>query len=154
MGRISQSDEEKKRNGTFDPRYSEEKRTAEQAQKIVAGPWLPKIPEPAYPLQAEGKTKYDELTRMLFEAGTLSLATAELCSLYALSVDAVHQRLSVGKQPTSDMIKRMEAMLAKLRVAENAQPIALPGQAKGRFDGIGQRNSHAPPIRLRSHPAR
>jgi len=149
-GRIrTLSDEERKKRGTYNEATSEEAALARAAEKIVAGPWLPKIPEPEMPLNQVGRDKYFQIAQLLFDQNKLTQVTCDMCLNYATLFQSVHARLKAGKTVSVDASKRMDAILQKLRVAENAPTIASP--TRNRFDGVGLRNSKTPPIRLRTH---
>lgn len=143
------SDEQRKKDGTFRADRSEAVILAKQAEKIVAGPWLPKIPEPEMPLSQVGRDKYFQIAQLLFDQNKLTQVTCEYCLTYAALFQTAHRRLEAGKDISADAAKRMDSILQKLRVAENAPTIASP--TRNRFDGVGLRNSKTPPIRLRSH---
>lgn len=147
-GRIrAMSDEERKRNGTYREDRSEAVALAKQAEKIVSGPWLPKIPEPEMPLNEVGRNKYFQIAQLLFDQNKLTQVTCDMCLNYAMLFQSAHARMSAGKTVSADASKRMDAILQKLRVAENAPTIAAP--TRNRFEGVGLRNSRTPSIRLR-----
>lgn len=143
------SDEQRKKDGTFRADRSEAAALAKQAEKIVAGPWLPKIPEPEMPLNQIGRDKYFQIAQLLFDQNKLTQVTCDMCLNYAALFQTAHARMAADKPLSADASKRMDAILQKLRVAENAPTIASP--TRNRFDGIGLRNSKTPPIRLRAH---
>lgn len=148
-GRIrTLSDEDRKRRGTYRESTSEDVALAKAAEKIVAGPWLTSIPEPSVPLKPEGRKKYDTVTRLLFEQNKLTEVTYGLCEILAVMHQQMHDRLSAGKSVSADLMKRMDSLYAKLRIAENAPTIASPG-AKNRFAGSGFSNSRSSAFRLR-----
>lgn len=147
-GRIRNlSDEERKKRGTFREDTSEAASLARAAEKIVTGPWLPKIPEPEMPLNEVGRSKYYQIAQLLFDQNKLTQVTCDMCLNYAVLFQSSHARLAAGKTVSADASKRMDAILQKLRVAENAPTIAAP--TRNRFEGVGLRNSRTPSIRLR-----
>jgi hypothetical protein len=149
-GRIrTLSDEERKKRGTYREETSEAAALARAAEKIVAGPWLPKIPEPEMPLNEVGKGKYLQIAQLLFDQNKLTQVTCDMCLTYAALFQSAHARMAAGKTISADMAKRMDAILQKLRVAENAPTIAAP--SRNRFDSIPSANSRFAPIRLRPH---
>lgn len=148
MGRVSLSDEEKKRRGTFDPRYSEENRTAAAAEKIITGVFLPRIPEPDLPLNDVGRMKYFELTEIMLQAKTLTTVMKEYAQQYAALYQSMHSRMGDGKTVPAAMTRQIDVLLSKMRVAENAKPID-PTAPKKRFDKIGTLAPRSSPIRLR-----
>lgn len=149
-GRRGLSDEEKRQRGTFRADHSEEARAAKAAEKVVTGPWLTKIPEPEMPLNSAGRAKYDELTKLLFEQNKLTKVTCMECELVALHWQNIQDRIAKGKAPSSDALKQVASITARLRIAENAPAIANPNE-KSRFAGSGFANRRTSPIRLRGH---
>lgn len=150
-GRIrTLSDEERKKRGTYREETSETAALARAAEKIVSGPWLPKIPEPEMPLNEVGRSKYFQIAELLFNQNKLTQVTCDMCLNYAALFQSVHARMAAGKTVSADSSKRMDAILQKLRVAENAPTIAAP--TRNKFEGVGLRNSKTPQRRLRSYP--
>jgi hypothetical protein len=150
-GRIrTLTDEDRKKNGTFRESESEQAALAKAAEKIIAGPWLSSIPEPSVPLKPEGRRKYDTITRLLFDQNKLTEVTWGQCELLAVMHQQMHDRLTDGKSVSADLMKRIDAVYAKLRIAENAPTLASPG-AKNRFAGSGFSNSRSSAFRLRPH---
>ena len=150
-GRIKTlSDEDKKRKGTFRPDESETALAAKAGAKVITGVFLPKVPDPSVPLNSVGKAKYDELTRLLFEQNKLTVVTCDDCQRYAVMHQQMHDRLTAGKSVSMDLIKRMDAISIRLRIAENAPTIASPG-AKNKFEGAGFSNSRSKAYRLRPY---
>lgn len=146
------SDAEKKARGTFRPDCSDEVYAAKAASKVVTGPWLSAIPEPSIPLNAVGRAKYDQIAKLLFEGNKLTQVTVGDCERMAVMHQQMHDRLNAGKSVSMDLIKRMDAISVRLRIAEDAPAIANPNQ-KSRFAGVGFSNSRTSPIRLRASSA-
>lgn len=151
-GRHRLTDEEKKRRGTFRADQSDAVYAAKAAEKVVIGPWLTAIPKSTIPLNEIGQAKYDELTNLLFNQNKLTTVTCGDCERMAVMHQQMHERLSNGKPVPMDLIKRMDAISVRLRIAEDAPPIANPNE-RNRFEGSGFSNSRSSPYRLRPYPA-
>ena len=146
------SDAEKKARGTFRPDHSEAVLNAAAGAKVITGHFLPKVPEPSIPLNAEGKKKYLEIANLLFEQNKLTVVTCGDCERMAVMHQQMHARLEAGKPVSMDLIKRMDAISIRLRIAENAPTIANPNQ-RNKFEGSGFSNSRNSPFRLRPYTA-
>lgn len=151
-GNNRKSDAQKIKEGTFRADRSEAVRNAEAGAKIVTGLFLPKVPEPSIPLNAEGKKKYLEIANLLFEQNKLTVVTCGDCERMAVMHQQMHDRLNAGKSVSMDLIKRMDAISIRLRIAENAPTIANPNQ-RNKFEGSGFSNARNTPFRLRPHPS-
>ena len=133
-GRLT--DAEKKARGTFRADQSDAVYDAQRAATVVVGPWLASIPEPTIPLTAVGRAKYDELTKLLFDGNKLTKVTCSDCERMAVMHQQMHERLTAGKSVPMELIKRMDSISVRLRIAEDAAPLASPG-AKNKFASIG-----------------
>lgn len=117
MGRPSLSDDEKRRRGTYDPRYSAEVRAEAALAKVVSFPTLREIPECMFPLDVEGQKLYDELSRVLFEQKRLTvLSHAELSALCG-GMSAERDKISKGKSASSVAFIRFLERIDKLQKA-------------------------------------
>lgn len=146
-GNNRKTDAEKKAEGTFRASRSEEVYNAAAGAKVVTGVFLARIPEPTIPLNAAGKAQYDKLTKLLFEQNKLTEVTCGDCERMAVMHQQMVDRLEKGKNVPIDLIKRMDAISVRLRIAENATTIASPG-AKNRFEGSGFSHSRVSAFRL------
>lgn len=146
----SMTDEQKKDKGTFRADQSEDALNAKLAEKIVIGPWLSKIPEPTIPLTAVGRSYFDQYTKLLFEQQKLTVVTFGDCEMLAVMRQQMHERLKQGKSVSMDLIKRIDSISARLRIADEAPSIADPGK-KNRFEGSGFSNSRNPTFGLRPY---
>jgi hypothetical protein len=144
------SDEEKKAKGTFRADRSDAVYAERAAGKVITGVFLSKIPEPNLPLNEVGRAMYDKMAKLLFEQNKLTEVTCLDCENLGLIQQQMDARMRAGKAVASDMIKRKDAILVRLRVAENAPAVASPGE-KNRFEGSGFSNSRIKAFRLRSH---
>lgn len=144
------SDAEKKAKGTFRADQSEAVYAARAGANVITGVFLSRIPEPTIPLNDDGLAKYDEYTKLLFDQNKLTVVTCGDCERYAVMHQQMCARLSAGKNVPMDLIKRMDAISIRLRIAENAPTIASPG-AKNRFEGAGFSNSKSSAYRLRPY---
>lgn len=147
-GRLS--DEEKKAKGTFKQSRSEAVYDARAAAKVITGPWLTKIPEPTIPLNEIGRAKYDEFTKLLFDGNKLTTVTCGDCERYAVMHQQMHARLAKGEMVPQQLLNAMNSISVRLRIAENAAPIANPNEKK-RFAGAGFSNRRSSPFTLRPH---
>lgn len=144
------SDAEKIARGTFRKDQSEEVYAARAGAKVITGVFLPRIPDPSIPLSEVGRGKYDELTNLLFEQNKLTVVTCGDCERMAVMHQQMHERLSAGKNVPMDLIKRMDAISLRLRIAENAPTIADP-TAKNKFANCGFSSSKVHTVGLRSY---
>lgn len=131
------SDAEKIAKGTFRPSRSDDVYKADAAAKVVTGPWLSAIPEPSLPLMGIARTKYDEITKALFDQNKLTMATVLTAEQYALQYGQQHARLSAGKPVSVSTTLMLERMLRDLRIAEEAPVIAKPGDKTNKFRRTG-----------------
>jgi hypothetical protein len=122
-GQSGLSDEEKKRRGTFDPRYSEEKKNQGKATKILTGPWLSQIPPPDFKLDQVGRKKYDELTQILLDQNKLTTVTREHAQIIAIMHMQISIALSLGKMVPTVTMSQMQKSLILLGITENAKNI-------------------------------
>lgn len=143
------SDEEKRKKGSYQPCRSEEANAKRAAEKIISGPWLKSIPEPQIPLGEVGRKKYDEYANLLFKGNKLTSVTCDDCERFAVLWEQMHEARAAGRKVSMQAINRMDAIAARLRIADEAPAIANPNQ-KNRFAGSGFSNQRSSPIRLRS----
>ena len=148
-GRNRKSDAEKKTLGTYRSNTSEEVYNQRAAEKVIAGPWLTRVEEPSLPLNEIGRAKYFEFANLLLNGNKLTRVTCDDCERYALMHQQMHEAMKAGKRVPMDLIKRMDSIAVRLRIAEDAPPIANPNQ-KSRFAGAGFSNHRTSPFRLRS----
>lgn len=144
------SDAEKKARGTFRPDQSDDAYNAKAAEKVITGPWLPSVPEPRLPLSPVGRDKYFEYANFLFEQGKLTRVVCDDIERFAVMHQQAHARLEAGKTVSMDLIKKMDAIAQRLRIAESAPAIASPG-ARNKFASIGTASSVVRSFRLRRH---
>lgn len=149
-GRTGLTDEEKRKRGTTDQRYTEEARLERAAAKIVTGVFLPKVPDPSLPLNEIGKAKYVEFATLLLESGKLTKIVAEDCERYAVMYQQVHAKLAEGKNVPQQLLNAMDSLARRLKIAEDAPSIANPAD-KRRFEGVGFANKRTSPYRLQRH---
>lgn len=147
-GNNRKTDAEKKAEGTFRASRSEEAYNAAAGAKVITGVFLTQIPKPTVPLTEVGKAQYDKLTKLLFEQNKLTEVTCGDCERMAVMHQQMVDRLNSGKNVPIDLIKRMDAISVRLRIAENAPAVASPG-GKNRFEGSGFSNARVSAFRLR-----
>lgn len=141
-GSGAKTDEEKKRLGTFRQDKSEAAQQARR-EKVIAGPWLPKIPEPTLPLTPPGRKKYDELTQALFDQNKLTTVTANLAEQYATLFQEQFRRMTEGKPVPAYFSDKMQRALSGLKISEDAAPITNPQRAN-KFQDVGFSNRARP----------
>ncbi len=146
-GQNKLSDEEKKRRGTFRADRSEETYAAQAGAKVVQGPWLSEIPEPDFPLRPEGRAKYNEWTKELFEQNKLTLITVTQASALALLHQQIVKRSSEGKDIAASVFAKFQSGMRDLNSAQNAKVTA--GPTRSRFADSGFSNRRLSPFRLR-----
>lgn len=135
-GRPPISDAEKKRRGTFDPRWSEEKRAARAQNNVVAlfgADAVASIPEPPAGLSERAKAEYERWTRRLFELGRLTQVWLDKITLYAIRRHAIETRLAEGGLPKQDDQKACEMFLKELAALNVDAPQAGQTPGEGRF---------------------
>lgn len=147
-GRPRLSDEEKRRRGTFQSPYSDEKYAAKDAAKVITGIFLAKVDEPELPLNEIGRKKYFELATMLLDGGKLTTVTRMNCEATASVWQKMHATLESGKPIPAQVTNQYNSMMRDLRVAENAPSIATENQ-KNKFAAIGNANTVLQTFRLR-----
>lgn len=134
------SDEEKRRRGTFRADQSDKIYEDRAASKVVAGPWLERIPEPELPLNEVGKKKYHDLARALYDANKLTSVTRMQAEQAAVLHQEQHRRLTAGEPIPASLSEKLQRALAALKIAEDAPQIKNPEAAQNRFAASGFSN--------------
>lgn len=147
-GHNSLTDEEKKARGTFRADRSEAARLADAAKTVITGPWLLDVPKPTLPLNEVGRAKYDEYTKLLLDGGKLTRVVCDDIERYAVMHQQMDARLKAGKTVSMDLLKQMNSIAVRLRIADNAPTIASPG-ARNKFASIGTAATVVQTFRLR-----
>lgn len=142
------TDAEKKRKGTFRKDQSASAHHAKQAKKVVAGPWLSKIPEPTLPLNEVARKRYFEIAQHLMDQGTLTVLTCETVQNAALRHAKLKRILGEGKEAPTYLLKEIDKDLKELRIAETAAPI-VGGPKRSRFAGVGFSQDRSAQISVR-----
>lgn len=142
------SDAEKKRKGTFRKDQSASAHRAKQAQKVVSGPWLQKIPDPTLKLDDVARAKYFEYAQHLMDQGTLTKFTCETVQMAALRYSRLQSILDEDRVPPAYLINQIEKDLEKLTIAETAAPI-VGGPKRSRFAGVGFSQDRSAQISVR-----
>lgn len=142
------SDAEKKRKGTYRKDQSSTTQQVKKAEKVVAGPWLKKIPDPTLPLCDVSSAKYFEYAQHLFDQGTLTKFTCETCQIAALRYARLKSMLEDGKSPPAYLLKEIDKDVEKLTIAETAAPI-VGGPKRSRFAGVGFAQNRTAQISVR-----
>lgn len=139
-GRPALSDAEKKRRGTFDPRYSEAERSGRSEAKVVSlfgQDALSVVPEPPRGLTQKALANYELWTRRLHEAGRLTQIWVDKITMYAVRRHSIEARLADGKSPKSDDIKACELFLRELGHLNVDQPRAGQDSTGKKFGRVG-----------------
>jgi hypothetical protein len=149
-GRKPLTPEERKARGLPEVDEAGERRRAE---KVIAGPWLTKIPEPEIPLSEIGRKKYDELTRTLLEQNKLTQVTCMQAEIAARMHAKIAALAAKGKYPSASDFNQLQRALTALKIAEDAQPIGTAGGKVNKFAGLGFANRGDQAVRLRAPAA-
>ena len=129
-GRPGESDVEKRRKGTFDPRYSEATRADRSEQKVISlfgADRLDAIPEAPAGLSDKAKDEFTLWVRRLLEQERLSQIWVEKITFYAIRKHKILSRIEKGEVPSADDVKGCELFLKELGAMNIDAPRA--GQA-------------------------
>ena len=130
------SDAEKKRKGTFRKDQSAQAHNAKAVKKVVAGPWLSKIPQPSLPLDEVATKRYQEICQHLMDQGKLTVMTCEVVQAMALRHAKMKKMLDEGKDLPAYLIKEIQNDAKVLCIAEDPdQAVGTP--RRSRFAGVG-----------------
>lgn len=146
-GRPHLSDEEKKRRGTFDPRYSAHARGERRAEKVVAlfKDRVEEIPPPPAGLSRDAMEEYMRWCRTLHQEQKLTVLWIEKITLYAISKHNSLSRLADGKMPRLEDTRIMKSILSELKGIDADAPVN-PTETQGRkFARIGFASRVRPP---------
>lgn len=108
------SDDEKRRRGTLDARYSEDARARERMSTVLAFPVLKEIPKPSFPLKEKGEEQFKFWCERLLDAGLLTRITVGEIENLALVADKIQYALDRRKQPSAQDINLRRLALVKL----------------------------------------
>lgn len=98
--------------------------------RVVAHPGYRRIPPCEFPLATEkAQTKYDDLARMLFEAGRMTVERHLQLSSYAMQFDAVTKRALDGQPVRPAAFIQLDKALKALRLDEIDKTVAAPQSA-------------------------
>lgn len=116
-GRPSESDIEKRRKGTFDPRYSEAARAERSEQKVVSlfgADLLSSTPSAPPGLSDKAAEEFNLWCRRLHEQDRLSQIWVEKITFYAIRKHKILARIEKGEVPSADDVKGCELFLKEL----------------------------------------
>lgn len=119
----SQSDEEKKARGTFDPRYSEEARGRRLSDKLFAGPGYQDVPDPENPLTDYEQKIYFELCGQLLRQGKLTMSTRDIAEEVALLKGSRRMKIECGLKVPAYITRDIMNYSGKLKLVEDTSPI-------------------------------
>lgn len=142
-GRPPLSDEEKRRRGTLDPRWTEEARATRAESKVVSlfgADRLDAVPDPPEGLVAQARDEYFLWCRRLHEQGMLSQKWVEKILFYALRKHSTLVRLASGKLPKDGDLKACEMFLKELSALNIDAPRSGQEAPKSKFAHVGFAN--------------
>lgn len=139
-GRPPLSDEEKKRRGTLDKRWTAEARAARAGDKVVSlfGPDnIRATPEPPEGLSEKARAEYHLWCRRLIEVGRLSSVWVEKITLYAVRKHSIETRLAEGKSVKDGDVRGCSQFLKELEALNIDAPRDGQEAPKSKWSKIG-----------------
>lgn len=139
-GRSPQSDAEKRRKGTFDPRFSEAVRKERAQAKVVSlfgADKLSEIPEPPEGLSAQAVQDYKLKVRRLHEMGRLTQTWVDKTVLYAVRRHSILHRLKEGRPPKDGDLRGCETYLKEYAALDIDAPPPNSPQGASKWSVIG-----------------
>lgn len=108
-------------------------------ERIVAGPGYREIPKCKFPLKTdEARAEYDQIARVLYDAGRFDLYRHSKLSLYAASFDQIHLTISEGRPVRGEVQKQAQRAYEGLGLDDLSKPIAAPkGAQENKYAGCG-----------------
>lgn len=139
VGRPHLSDDEKRRRGTFDPRYSAEARGTRRAEKVVAlfKDRVEEIPPPPAGLSQPAMEEYMRWCRTLHHEQKLTVLWVEKITLYAMAKHNNLTRLAAGKMSRLEDTRIMKSILSELTGINADAPINPTETQSRKFARIG-----------------
>lgn len=147
------SDAEKKRRGTYRKDQSSRAHDKKVAEKVVAGPWLNKIPEPTLALDDMARKRYFEIAQHLLDQGALTVMTCGTVQIVALRYAKLQKMLEEGKDPPTYLLNQIEKDNRKLEIAETEAPTIGGPKKRARFAGAGFTQDRTAEITVRRSTA-
>ena len=123
------TDEEKRKKGTFDKRFSKETKAQEQVATILTFPAMSEIPKSSFPLNAGGKRTFEYYTKALKDRGLLTKVSFEKVDTLALIDHVIHKRMNAGKEPAIQSLDKRRILLTWLE-GLNVNESVISGQTK------------------------
>lgn len=147
MARPALSDEEKKRRGTLDPRWTEDARSARRGEKVVVlfGDNVSVIPAAPVGLNQEAAREYQAWCTALLKAGRLTSLWVEKILIMAIAKHSNISRLAAGKLPRSEDVRAVKSVLSELGGINADTPLTEPGQEGRKFSRFGFAGRIRPP---------
>ena len=145
MGRKAISDADKIARGTFRRSEGEDAKALAGLAKIHVFPTFREIPQPTLPLGIVGQAEYDTLSRVLFDAGRLTLLTQRSIEALAISKDTIAALHTAGKPVPARILEQMNRALGDLRLADVDASLTPhnPAENKVRWNGFAARRQAA-----------
>lgn len=112
----------------------------DKATNVVAHPGFQSLPAPQFALTTEKAIKrYDEICRLLWQSGRLSLDSHMTLSAYAKIVDQIAKIEETGASPRASWFISLRHAQRELKLDDLDTPIAAPKEASlNRFSRFGK----------------
>lgn len=139
-GRPPISDEEKRRRGTLDKRWTEQARAARAETKVVSlfgADTLRSIPDPPAGLSEKAQSEYRLWCRRLLDVGRLSSVWVEKVVLYAIRKHSIETRLAAGKGVKDGDVRGCALFLKELEALNIDAPRDGQEAPKSKWSAIG-----------------
>lgn len=146
-GRPPLSDAEKKKRGTFDPRFTAAAREERSAQKVVSlfgADVVSTMPEPPEGLHPAAASEFREWCQRLLELKKLSKVWITKIELLAMARHASLVRIAEGKLPRGGDLAVIKSILSDLGALNVDKPASPSAESDNRFAFTGFANRKRP----------
>lgn len=149
MARPALSDEEKRRRGTLDPRWTEAARAERRGEKVVAlfGETVSVIPAPPAGLAPEAAREYQAWCAALQRSGRLTSLWVEKILVMAIAKHSNLTRLADCKLPRASDVSVVRSTLSELNGINADTPLTEKGDEGRKFARFGFASRVRPPER-------